>query len=149
MCLTLLIMDRVMKDRGFHRHVKILGAAMIHALTTHAKSSRPLWEHLCDVMYPPEQHKDETALYHYVATCTFSDDNFQFGIVNPNNFGFRTVRIITPLDEFNGPLGYFLNHVDDMVESIRKWQTNHFTAAENAMGKAAKCGDQSSLLLTF
>ena len=64
----------------------------------------------------------------HVAACTMRDDslcfrivdpefhdNFQFGIVNPNNFGFRTA-----LEEFNGPLGYFLNHVDDMVESIRK-----------------------------
>ena len=106
MCFALLLTEEIIKagQREQERsYIRILGAAMIHALTTHENSSRPLWEHICDVIYPPEQHKQETVLFHYVATCTMGDHHSNFSVSEGSQ---ESLQI-------------FLNK--DIIESVWKW----------------------------
>ena len=109
MCFVLLLVEDELKagSRWGGRHIKILAAAMIHALETQSTSSLSLWEHMCDVMYPPKQHKEETALCRYVASCTMGD-------------AFCTFHIRDILrDDTVTQLGHFLTA--DVADSVTKW----------------------------
>ena len=126
MCFALLLMEELTKAGGLEQdrsYIKILGAAMIHALTTHANDSGPLWEHICDVIYPPGQHKEETILFDYVAACTMGSPYFNFSV----GCGFLQSTCSCSSNcvcdqEYvfaEDALGFFLNN--DIIESVRKW----------------------------
>ena len=129
MCFALLLMEELTKAGGLEQnesYIKILGAAMIHALTTHANGSGPLWEHICDVIYPPGQHKEETILFDYVASCTMGDDSYNFSV--GRGFLQSTCSCSSNCvcnEEYvcaEDALGFFLNN--DIIESVRKWPEN-------------------------
>jgi len=131
MCFALLLMEELTKARperyGDDSNIKILGAAMIHALTTHG--SQPLWEHICDVIYPPKQHKEETILFDYMAACTMGDHHLHCsvrrGFYRPScSCSARCVcnEIHVSAED---ALGFFLNN--NVIESVRKWETDHST----------------------
>ncbi len=111
-------------------YIKILGATMIHALTTHAKSSRPLWEHICDVIYPPEHHKENTILYDYVAACTMGDRHCSFSLGDGFYRSSCSCQSGCVCNEVfvtaEDAVGFFLNN--DVTESVKKWKAHHLTS---------------------
>lgn len=130
MCFALLLTEELRKPRNhISGPIAILGAAMIHALTTHAEGSHPLWEHICDVIYPPNQHKEKTILFDYMAACT--NPNSPFSVLDgfyqsscSCGSGCECNKIDVRAEE---ALGLFVNN--DVVESVRKWQTGHLTTS--------------------
>ena len=114
MCFALLLVEDVLKAQTCwdESHIKILAAAVIHAPETQSASSLSLWEHICDVIYPPKQHQEETALCRCVAACTMGDERFMFQIVQPDN-------AVTQL-------GCFLKA--DVADSVTKWEKVHLTS---------------------
>ena len=128
MCFALLLTEELTKAGQREQegsYIKILGAAMIHALTTHENSSQPLWEHICDVIYPPEQHKEETILFHYVATCTMGDHHYNFSVCD----GFYRYMCSCPSGcrcnqmyvDAEDSLRFFLNN--NSTKSVREWES--------------------------
>lgn len=117
MCFALLVTEELTKGGGDYSSrdstTTILGAAMIHALITYAAGSQPLWQHICDVIYPPDQHKEENVLFDYVAACTMGDHHNNFSI---KSYGIDRYSIHVSAED---ALGFFLNN--DVIESVRKW----------------------------
>ena len=136
MCFALLLTEELTKVGGLEQnesYIKILGAAMIHALTTHAKGSGPLWEHICDVIYPPEQHKEKTVLFDYVAACTMGDHHVNFSVCNRFYLPSCSCLSGCVCNEIHvsavDALEFFLNN--DVTESVRKWEKDHSTTLTN------------------
>lgn len=108
MCFALLLTEvlvTLQPDDHIYSYIKILGATMIHALTTHTNSSRPLWEHICDVIYPPEQHNEDSELYYYVAACTMGDEDLRFSLQCDYSRPLNSCKRVDAEDS----LGIFLN----------------------------------------
>ena len=126
MCFTLLLTEKLRKAGQREKdesYIRILGAAMINALTTHENCSPPSWEHICDVIYPPEQHKEKTVLFKYVAACTMGDHHENFSVCDgfyrsscSCESGCVCNEIFVSAED---ALGLFYNN--DVTESVRKW----------------------------
>ena len=126
MCFTLLLMKELMKAGGRKEgYINILGAGMIHALTTHANPSQPIWEHICDVIYPPQQHEEKTVLYNCVAACTMEGHHPNWGI--DSGFYLKSTCLCSSgclcnemFVSAEDSLEFFLRR--NIIESLRNWE---------------------------
>jgi len=155
MCFALLLTEKLMQPLERNEsHIKILGATMLHSLTTHVNSSRPLWEHICDVIYPPEQHKEKSELYRYVAACTMGDYHFNFSILDgfcrPTCSCSSGCQCNETFVRAEDSLGIFLK--SDIAESATKWDRDNSTTkpmrqrklSDTQKGNAVKSSNKRS-----
>ena len=125
MCFTLLLMKELMKAGGRKEgYINILGAGMIHALTTHANPSQPIWEHICDVIYPPQQHEERTVFYNFVAACTMGEHHRKWGMYSGYwkstclcSSGCLCNETFVSAED---SLGFLMRR--DVIESLRNWE---------------------------
>ena len=122
---------------GEEDYIKILAAGMIHAVKSCDKrfrsSHQKQWEHICDVLFPPEHWEEKTNFSKYVLDCT--GPYFSLSLSNGEHFE-RHVEVKCPnhseRSSWRNPwamCSYNSRHADeclslflnsDVLESVRK-----------------------------
>ena len=132
---------------GEKDYIKILAVGMIHAVKSCDKrlrsSHKKQWEHICDVMFPPEQWKGETIFADYVVDCTDHHSSLSLNkhthfrchveVKCPNHLNQSSWRNPSALCSYESChadecLGLFLNN--DVLESVRKLGMTEHTIKE-------------------
>ena len=122
---------------GEEDYIKILAVGMIHAVESCDKrfrsSHQKQWEHICDVMFPPELWNGETIFEKYVKDCT--DHHSSLSLINCGHFkshvevkcpnfskrsSWRNPWALCSVESRHADecLGLFLNN--DVLESVRE-----------------------------
>ena len=133
---------------GEEDYIKILAAGMIHAVTSCdnrlRSSDQKQWEHICDVMFPPEHWEEKTNFSKYVLDCSDSrsllsldkSGHFQYHVkvkgsdnLNPSCCGPAWAKSSDESIHADDFLSLFLNN--DVLESVRKFGMTEHTKSKS------------------